>query len=86
MPQPQHRHDAYGRPLPELADAVQEVLYAREQNMAQRRLLLALVEQTAHDLLRRGVYADVALMFHVKDGLLQAEVDVTITRHWRQSL
>jgi hypothetical protein len=86
MAQPQQRHDGYGRPLPELTDAAQEVLYAREQNVAQRRLVLALFEQLAHDLLRRGVYAEASIGFRVQDGMLQAEIDVAVIRHWRPAL
>jgi hypothetical protein len=86
MAQSHHRYDAYGRPLPELTDAGQEVLYGRDQNAGQRRLLLALLEQAFHDLLRRGVYAEVHLGFCVQDGLIQTEIDETRCRHWRQPL
>jgi hypothetical protein len=83
MAQSRPRYTDYGAPLPELADARQEVLYDREQNQAQRRHLLHRLEQVAHELLRRGVFAEVRCEWKIENGIIQDPVDVSVTRHWR---
>lgn len=77
------RHDGYGRPLPELADARQEVLLERPSNRAQRKLLQQLLENQAALLLRRGIYAEVSVRFVVSDGVIQSPVDVIVNQHYK---
>jgi hypothetical protein len=84
MPLPQARRDGYGRPLPELADARQEVLKDSPHNQELRRMILALLEEHYHALLRRGIFADVALKFLVRDGRIQPDMDMTVTKQYRQ--
>jgi len=81
MPQ-RLRHDAYGRPLPELADARQEVLLEKEQNVEQCRLIQRLLEHYYAELLRRGIHAEVTLGFAVQNGIIQREVCIAVTREW----
>ena len=83
MAQPRPRHDAYGRPLPELADASQEVLAERERNQFYRRVLIQKVEELAQQLCRRGQHATVTLHWEVKDGMLQPHIDVEVVTHYR---
>ncbi len=83
MALPRARLDAYGQILPELAEARQEILKDRPQNQAQRRLLLAALEEQWGLVLRRGVYADVTARLIVVDGMIREPVDVGFIRHWR---
>jgi hypothetical protein len=77
------RHDGYGNPLPELADARKAVLYERPFNVQQRRTILQLLEEQWRKLLRKGMHGDVTLTFYVRDGLLQSDVTVTETHVYR---
>jgi hypothetical protein len=81
MPLP--RRDSYGAPLPALSDARREVLYQKAFNALQRRRVLALLEEQYQALLRRDVDADVSVSFHVREGMLQAEVRVQVVRQYR---
>jgi hypothetical protein len=83
MPVPQARRDGYGRPLPELADARHEVLKDTPQNQDLRKMILALLEEHYAALLRRGIFADVALTFLVRDGRIQPDMDVVVTKQYR---
>jgi len=83
MALPQSRRDSYGRPLPELTDARQELLIERPYNQAKRRELLARIEELLPQILRRGTYADVVLRFSVQDGLIQKEIALGVERHFR---
>jgi hypothetical protein len=84
MALPQSRRDSYGRPLPELTEARHELLVERPYNQAKRRELLARIEELLPQILRRGVHADVVVRFSVQDGLIQKEIDLGVTRHFRQ--
>lgn len=83
MPLPHSRRDSYGRPLPELTDARQELLLERPQNQAQRRFIVALFEEQMAQILRRGMHVDVVVRFAVQDGIIQKEIDLVLTRHLR---
>jgi hypothetical protein len=86
MPMPHSRRDSYGRPLPELTEARQELLLERPQNQAARRFLVALFEEQMAQSLRRGMHVDVVVRFQIQDGILQKDVDLTMTRHYRQTI
>lgn len=82
--QPQHqRYDGYGRPIVPLTDACVESLVERPANQRVRQLLYRHIEALWDTLLRRGTYADVAVQFRVRDGLLLAEVRVGVTQRHR---
>lgn len=74
MPRPHPRRDGYGRPLPPLADAHQEVLLERPVNQAMRRFIARLLDEQFVDVCRRGVYARVEVCFEVRDGILESEL------------
>lgn len=82
MAEPRSRFDGYGRPLPELADAREEVLYQSETNQDTRRHLHALIDDYCHQVLRRGTYAEVTLTFDVVDGSIQHGIRSRLTRYW----
>jgi hypothetical protein len=77
------RHDGYGNPLPDLADARKAVLYERPFNVQQRRTILQLLEEQWRELLRKGMHGDVTLTFYVRDGLIQPDVALTETHVYR---
>jgi O-methyltransferase involved in polyketide biosynthesis len=77
------RHDGYGNPLPELAEARKAVLYERPVNAQQRRVILQLLEEQWRDMLRKGINGNVTLTFYVWDGLLQPDVALTKTQVYR---
>jgi hypothetical protein len=83
MALPQSRRDSYGRPIQPLTEARQELLLDRPQNQAQRRFLVALLEEQMPQILRRGMYVDVVLRFAVQNGIIQNEIDLVLTRHLR---
>jgi hypothetical protein len=84
MAQRQHLHDRYGRPLPELTDAEQEILYGRRANGVERQRLHALLEEECHALLRRHVSAEVTLSFVIVEGMIQPKMTVETRRHYRR--
>lgn len=85
MPRPERRPriDSYGKPLPELTDAREQVLFEHATNQAQHRFLLALIEESCRAVLRRGWYGDVHLHFSVEDGVLQSDMRAGLERQWR---
>jgi hypothetical protein len=83
MALPQSRRDSYGRPIQPLTDARQELLLERPQNQAQRRFLVALLEEQMPQILRRGMHVEVVVRFAVQDGVIQKEIDLVLTRHVR---
>ena len=80
MPHP--RRDAYGRPLPELVDARQELLRDHPQNRARERFLRECLDEWLGHLLRRDVWGDVAVRFRLEDGVLQREMTISVTRSY----
>jgi hypothetical protein len=80
MPRPYPRRDGYGRPLPTLADAHEAVLVDRPFNQAVRRLLFQLLDDRLVALCRRGTYARVQLSFEIRDGMLDANIDVQVAQ------
>lgn len=85
MPTPERRPrlDSYGKPLPELADVREQVLYDHATNETQRRLLLALIEDSCRLVLRRGWFGEVRIGVSVVDGVLQPDMRVGLDRIWR---
>lgn len=85
MAQPERRPrlDAYAKPLPELAEAHEQVLFEHATNQRQRRFLHALVEDTCRAVLRRGWYGEVQIGFSVVDGVLQPDMRSGLDRTWR---
>lgn len=80
---PQSRRDSYGAPVPALSEARREVLYQKAFNALQRRRVLALLEEQYQALLRRDVDADVSVSFRVRQGMLEADVRVSVVRQYR---
>jgi len=78
------RLDGYGAPLPALTDARQQSLRTSATNQEQLAWLWTLLEEEYAAILCRGAFADVTLTFHVKDGSVQGEVDVSVTRHYHK--
>jgi hypothetical protein len=87
MPQPRRspRLDVHGNPLPELADAREEVLYEAGSNVERRRLLQALVERACREHLRHGQNVEVTIHFIVADGWIQEQIYETSRRRWGAS-
>jgi hypothetical protein len=71
------RHDGYGKPLPELADARQEVLLERPFNRQMRQAIRHAMD--AKDALhcRRGTYVRVTIHYEIHDGMLQGDWSLT---------
>lgn len=83
MPAAKPRYDAYGKPLPVLADAREESLYERAYNGEQRSNIFLELERQYRALLRRGTHAEVTLHFTVHDGWIQAEIQVGVVHKKR---
>jgi hypothetical protein len=83
MAAPRPRYDGYGKPLPDLAEARQASLFEHGTNERQRRVLMSLIETYCRELCHRGIHATVSLRWSVLDGILDANVEVTVLRRWR---
>jgi hypothetical protein len=79
------RHDRYGAPLPELAEASRQALHDTPANLTQRRHIQAVLEETYRVLLRRDMNADVTVSFKVVQGRIQDDVRVGVERQYRCS-
>ena len=83
---PRHRLDRYGRPLPGLTPASRQSLVQSPHNVTMRQYVLTLLEQDYAALFTRGVYAEVTLTFHLVDGTMQADVELSVRRHNKHDL
>lgn len=76
-------YDAYGRVLPELTEAQQQVMLEQHANVIQRKRLIALLEAEHRTLLRKDVSARVTLSYSVTEGMINADIQVTVRRNHR---
>lgn len=80
MSAPKVRLDDYGQPRPALSEARTQVLRDTPVNHRRRRLIALVLEDQHHELLRRGIYAEVAVHYAVKDGVIKPGIQLVITR------
>ena len=91
MAAPHRRVDAYGKPLAELADAQEQVLFHAPANQEKRRQLVGILDRLCQEYLRRGHNVEISLRFIVSDGVIQDQIYDTVLRRygggqgWRQS-
>lgn len=74
------RHNRYGAPVPELAEASRQSLHETPGNLARRRHIQAELEATYRVVLRRDSYAEVTVSFKVAAGRIQDDVRVGVVR------
>jgi hypothetical protein len=78
--------DGYGRPLPHLVEMPHAgTLHTTPMNRHLQRYIEQLLQEEYDALLIHGMYAEVTLIFTVKDGSLGMDVDVIRRRQRRRS-
>jgi hypothetical protein len=77
MAAPRRHHDAYGRPLPTLVEREQRSGHRTRLNAQQQQLIAVLLQGEYDELLFPGTYAEVTLMFDVRNGTIVPDVYLT---------